>query len=84
MEVAILNLLYEDWCKPVTYAAIMIFVLYQFQAEFKRICPTAKDMLVEWEDMSATVIEWARLRTNSIVEELITELNANGSPTLGK
>jgi hypothetical protein len=72
-------------CNPLFMLhAVTVFVLYQFQAEFKRICPTAKDMVVEWEDMSSTFVEWAHLRTNSMVEELITELNANGKPTLGK
>lgn len=62
-----------------------IFVLFvQFEAEFKRCCPEARDFIVYWEDMAPHVTEWASKKTNTVLESLLAEMCASGKPTLGK
>ena len=48
-----------------------------------RCCPTAKDFVVQWEDMAPIVVEWATKKCNAMASLLVDELRANGKPSLG-
>jgi hypothetical protein len=48
-----------------------------------RCCPSAKDFLVEWEDVAHILVEYAASRSNPMVELMISELKLIESPSLG-
>ena len=59
------------------------FVYTQLHKEFMRCCTTAKDFLVQWEDMAPVVVDWASSKSNQMASLLVDELRADGKPSLG-
>lgn len=57
----------------------------QFHTEFHRVCPTAKDFVVQWEDLAPTVIDWAGTKSSFVAQQYLAELKGVGpdKPSLG-
>jgi len=55
----------------------------QFQKEFIRCCPDAKDFMVHWEDVAPVIVEWARRKPNPVASLMVDELYKHGAPSQG-